>query len=215
MYPFWNKSAGRRVKRVWIRSTESCTVAPAERRQRLDEQELLQRARGGDHSAFKILVEKYERLVASAVFGILGHSPEVDDIGQETFIRFYRNMNVFRGDSGIGTYLIRIAINLSFNELRRKKRRKQKDFLEGDPGIDRISDGNPGPEHTDDKKIVHSALQKLKPKDRTVIVLRLLNGYTTEETADILRIPIGTVLSRLARAQQKLKKIMTPLTGGP
>ncbi|MBU4495720.1 MAG: sigma-70 family RNA polymerase sigma factor [Acidobacteria bacterium] len=181
----------------------------------MDERELLQRTRDGDHSAFKILVETHKHQVAAAVFGILGNSPEVDDIGQETFIKFYQNLNVFRGESGIGTYLVRIAINLSLNELRRKKRRKQKDFFEGDPGIERISDNNPGPEHTDEKKIVRSALQKLKPEDRMVIVLRLLNGYTTEETADILRLPMGTVLSRLARAQQKLKKILTPLTGGP
>ncbi|MBU4204326.1 MAG: sigma-70 family RNA polymerase sigma factor [Acidobacteria bacterium] len=181
----------------------------------MDERELLQRTRDGDHSAFKILVETHKHQVAAAVFGILGNSPEVDDIGQETFIKFYQNLNVFRGESGIGTYLVRIAINLSLNELRRKKRRKQKDFFEGDPGIERISDNNPGPEHTDEKKIVRSALQKLKPEDRMVIVLRLLDGYTTEETADILRLPMGTVLSRLARAQQKLKKILTPLTGGP
>ena len=189
-------------------------VKSTQRRQTLDDGELLQRVRKGDHFAFKTLVEKYQRRVAATVYGILGNSPDVDDIGQETFIRFYQNLNVFRGDSGIGTYLTRIAINLSLNELRRRKRKKQKNFSEGDPGLERISDGNPGPEKTDEKKIIHTALGKLKPDDRTVIVLRILNGYTTEETADILRLPVGTVLSRLARAQQKLKKLITPLIGG-
>ena len=68
-------------------------------------------------------------------------------------------------------------------------------------------------EYDDTREVIHRALQELDPKFRSVIVLRLLDGYSTQETADILQLPTGTVLSRLARAQQKMKEILTPYIG--
>lgn len=178
------------------------------------EKALVEQARKGDHSAFKALVERYQNQVAATVNGMLGQTPEAEDIGQETFIKFYKSLTRFRGDSSVGTYITRIAINLSLNELRRRKRSKIHQFS-GDNGIETIPDKNPREKRSDIKKVVHNALQKLDPKFRSVIVLRLIDGYSTEETASILGLPVGTVLSRLARAQMKLKKTLTPTYGGP
>ena len=179
-----------------------------------EERILVEKARQGDQSAFRSLVEKYQNQVAATVIGMVGQTPAAEDIGQETFIRFYQSLNKFRGESSVGTYLTRIAINLSLNELRRQKRQKAH-RLSGNKDIETIPDRNPGLKQKDMKVVVQRALQKLDPKFRIVIVLRFIDGYTTEETAGILGLPKGTVLSRLARAQMKLKKVLTPMFGGP
>ena len=88
--------------------------------QRTD-QELLDSARRGDASAFRSLVERYEGQVASTVIGMLGFGPEADDVGQETFIRFFKAMENFRGDSSLSTYLTRIAINQSLKATEEKE----------------------------------------------------------------------------------------------
>ncbi len=177
--------------------------------QQNEDLKLLKQAREGDHTAFARIVEKYEPVVANTVIGMLGNTAEADDVGQEVFIRFYRALNDFRGDSGLGTYLTRIAINLSLNELKRKKRAVSL-FTQGqqDAGYDDLSDQGREQEIKDTNEIVHSALNMLEPKFRSVVVLRLIQGYSTKETAEILDVPLGTVLSRLARAQKQLKKIL-------
>jgi len=180
----------------------------------LTDEQLVGAAREGDTVAFKELVKKYESRVAATVIGMLGDCPEADDVGQETFIRFYQALGKFRGESSIGTYLTRIAINLSLNELKRRKRRGAV-FARSDPEMmQNVPDERAEIEYSREKVAVQQAVQKLKPEFRAVVVLRLIDGYSTVETADILKIPIGTVLSRLARAQQKLKKLLTAYAGG-
>jgi len=177
----------------------------------LNERELVKKAQNGDKNAFKKLVEKNERKVAATVIGMLGNCPEADDVGQETFIRFYRSLDRFRGQSSVGTYLTRIAINLSLNELKRRKRRQTRFFSRGEERMEKAADRNDPTRKKELRDMVHRGMEKLEPKYRTVLVLRLIEGYSTKETAQILRLPAGTVLSRLARAQKKLKDILTPL----
>jgi len=184
----------------------------------LNDTELITATLAGDQRAFQTLVERYEPRVAATVIGMLGRCPETDDVGQETFIRFYNSLKDFQGSSSVGTYITRIAINLSLNELKRRKRRSMFSlFHSSDPDEDDPVKEIPDPQATagydDTKDLVHRAIQQLDPKFRMVIVLRLLDGYSTKETADILQLPTGTVLSRLARAQQKLKEILTPYLG--
>jgi RNA polymerase sigma-70 factor, ECF subfamily len=178
----------------------------------LTDEQLIKNIRAGENNSFRELVKKYEQRVASTVIGMLGNCPEADDVGQETFIRFYNSIDKFRGESSVGTFLTRIAMNLSLNELKRRQRknlffRQQTDSDLNVP--DQARSGNPD----EAKEIIHKALGKLEPYFRSVLVLRLIDGYSTSETAEILKLPIGTVLSRLARAQKKLKKILTPLMG--
>ena len=177
--------------------------------QQNEDLKLLKQAREGDHTAFARIVEKYEPVVANTVIGMLGNTAEADDVGQEVFIRFYRSLNDFWGDSRLGTYLTRIAINLSLNELKRKKRSVAL-FTQGqqDAGYDDLSDQGREQEIKDNNEIVYRALNMLESKFRSVVVLRMIERYSTRETAEILEIPLGTVLSRLARAQKQLKKIL-------
>jgi RNA polymerase sigma-70 factor (ECF subfamily) len=121
-------------------------------------------------------------------------------------------LDKFRGDSQIGTYLTRIAINLSLNELNRRRRFEKFHQPNLQENINCIQDLNKRESLNDVKGMVRHGLQKLEPKFRTVIVLRLINGYTTQEAAKILNLPLGTVLSRLARGQAKLKEIIENMT---
>jgi RNA polymerase sigma-70 factor (ECF subfamily) len=176
----------------------------------LTDLELIELSKNGDHSAYAGIVRRYEAKIAATIHGMVGHCIEADDIGQDVFIRFYNALDKFRGESALGTYLTRIAINLSLNELRRRKRRR---LLSLDQvSVRRAHDPDTEPENVfDDRKaLLRDAIEKLGPKYRSVLVLRLIDGYSTEETATILNIPAGTVLSRLARAQMKLKENLKP-----
>ncbi|MFC2167203.1 RNA polymerase sigma factor, partial [Acidobacteriota bacterium] len=130
--------------------------------------------------------------------------------GQETFIRFYKSLDTFRGDSSISTYLTRIAMNLSLNEIKRRQRRRKHISENSEKGIENIPEKAASKNTGETKELVHAGVQKLEPKFRSVIVLRLIMGYTSKETAKLLKLPMGTVLSRLARAQMKLKDILSP-----
>lgn len=179
----------------------------------MTDDQLIKAAQQGDEQAFKQLIKQYESRVASTVIGMLGKCPEAEDVGQETFIRFYQSLNNYRGEAGVGTYLTRIAINLSLNELKRRHRKSLLFFRKLSDEDLKISDEDNQTEVNDKKELVHQAIQQLDPKFRAVIVLRLMDGYSTAETAAILKLPLGTVLSRLARAQEKLKQILLPYLG--
>lgn len=182
-----------------------------DKRHKLDEQRLIQDSREGDHEAFKQLIKKYEGQVAATVKGMLGYVPEVEDVGQETFIRFYRSLLKFRGDASVGTYLTRIAINLCLNELKKRKRQRNIYSSQSGENIENLPDSHSSTNQREAAKIVHEGLLRLQDKFRAVLVLRLIDGYSTEETARILKLPVGTVLSRLARGQQKLREILAPV----
>lgn len=181
---------------------------------KLNDQELITNARNGDSDAFKELIKKYEHQVAATVIGMLGYCTEAEDIGQETFIRFYNSLDKFRGDASVGTYLTRIAINLSLNELKRRKRQRKLFFSRSNDNIENVPDTKESNNKKEINELVRLGIQKLEPKFRTVLVLRLIDGYSTQETAQTLNLPVGTVLSRLARAQMKLKEILKPLLRG-
>lgn len=175
----------------------------------IHDQELIDQVKQGDQAAFGELVRRYESVVAATVNGMLGVGDDADDVGQNVFIRFYRAIDDFRGEAALGTYLTRIAINLSLNELKSRKRRRMF-FLKTDneEGLAAFGDTLDEGGQRDTRELVHQALQKLEPKFRSVVVLRMLQGYSTRETSQILKVPQGTVLSRLSRAQEKLKDLL-------
>ena len=158
-----------------------------------------------------MLVDRFESQVAATAVGMLGPGPDAEDVGQETFIRFHSALERFRGESELGTYLTRIAINLSLNVSKSRQRSRWRFW-----SFDR--DENPAPAPTIDGRLlqdqadsgaeVQSALQQLKPEHRAVVVLRMIKEYSTRETAEALGIPEGTVLSRLSRGMSSLKAIL-------
>lgn len=171
--------------------------------------ELIARAREGDHQAFRSLVERYEGKVAATVIGMMGRGPEADDVGQETFIRLYRSLDRFRGESSLGTYLTRIAINESIKALKKRQRWTQRFFSRDDERLGLpdppVDDGAPL-EQAEREHLLRQALDQLTPDHRAVVVLRMLEGHSTRETAAMLGIPEGTVMSRLKRAINTLQQ---------
>lgn len=178
----------------------------------LSDHDLLTRARGGDHEAFRGLVERHQAAVAGTVIGMLGPGDEADDVGQETFIRFHRALHDFRGESSVSTYLRRIAMNLCLNALKRRRvlslrmvSRDQADAPLPEPPVEGYD-----AEAAERREVVRDAVARLNDKHRPVVVCRLLDGLSTAETAEVLRIPAGTVMSRLARAMAELERMLAP-----
>ena len=174
------------------------------------DEELIQHVRSGHLDAYRHLVERYQGRVATTVKAMLGETNEAEDVGQETFIRFYKSIHSFRGDSSVSTYLHRIAVNLSLNELKRRKRFLSR-FERQDDHHTAASTSRDNLEELENKQLIQQALQNLKPDFRAVVVLRYIEGYSTKETAELLNIPLGTVLSRLSRAQNKLRDFLLPI----
>ena len=172
------------------------------------DEELISEALEGHQLAFREIVIRYQNQVGKTVISMLGNNQEAEDVGQEVFVRFYKSMPNFKGEAALSTYLTRIAINLSLNELKRRKRRFLLfDSLDSDLGSKQSEAVAPTEDRVLKEKIERAILE-LNPKLRSVIVLRLVDGYSTKETAEILGVPLGTVLSRLTRGQLKLREIL-------
>ncbi|HET6340571.1 MAG TPA: RNA polymerase sigma factor [Gemmatimonadota bacterium] len=177
----------------------------------VSDRELLDRARHGEERAFRLLVERYESRVASVVIAMLGPGDDAEDVGQETFIRFFRSIDRFRGEASLGTYLTRIAINLSRNALRRGRRQVERFESRDDPELlGSEIEAEDEVEGRELRRRVRRAVDRLDGKHRAVVVLRMMEGYSTREAAAILEIPEGTVLSRLSRAMKKLEVDLGP-----
>jgi len=180
------------------------------------DEELLAGARAGDQRALRQIIERYEGKVAATVVGMLGAGPDAEDVGQETFIRFYRAIDKFRGESSLATYLTRIAINQSLKALKKRRKWHERFLSRDDESLSFSEPGESGEkaiEAVDRQRIVHEALQRLNPDHRAVAVLRFMEGHSTRETAVILGIPEGTVMSRLSRATDKLGDLLRPVLG--
>lgn len=175
----------------------------------MNEYELLDLSIKGDYKAFQSLVEYFEKPIAMIVKGILGDCTEAEDVGQEVFISFFKSMHQFNKKSSLKTYITRIAINLSLNEIKKRKRKNslsldENEYIKNTLSVESeiIS--------LENRELIEMALQKLTSEQRSVAVLRIIEGYSVKETSIILEIPEGTVLSRLYRAQEKLKSILKP-----
>jgi RNA polymerase sigma-70 factor (ECF subfamily) len=172
------------------------------------DKDLIEFINQGNRNAFQHLIERYEDTVASVVIGMLGHRPDTEDIGQEIFIRVYKGMKRFRFRSSFRTYLVRIAVNVCLDQIRKSS------IIQEGPEVGEFStdletiDENPAFEIRDS---IDRALQELDESQRIVVLLRLVEGYSVKETAKILGIPEGTVLSRLSRAQEKLRDLLSHL----
>ena len=186
-------------------------------RVQVEDRDLIARVLRGDERAFRLLVDRYEPQVAATVVGMLGPGDEAEDVGQETFIRLYRSLERFRGESSLGTYVTRIAINLSLTALK-KRRRWTSRFVRKDDGERELPDeaGDMRVELDRDAtaRRVRQAIDRLSPDHRAVVVVRMIDGYSTKETAEILGVPAGTVMSRLARAMDRLESELEEFRDG-
>ena len=177
-----------------------------------DEQELVKASLKGDKNAFGEIVTRFQKMVARTVKSMLGDSVFAEDIGQEVFIKLYSSLSEFRGEAKLSTYIQKIAVNLTLNEIKRRKRFFSMFSQKANNEMHEFEIAN---EDTEGRKeaaeIVNKALMALDPKFRIIVTMRMLQGYSTKETAEILDLPLGTVLSRLSRAQEQLRIILVKL----
>jgi RNA polymerase sigma-70 factor (ECF subfamily) len=177
-----------------------------------DDAALVASAADGDRRAFRELMDRYIDDVSRTVAGMLGAGQEVDDIVQDAFIRLYRALPTFRGDASVKTYVTRIAINRSLDELRARKRRRWLrpwEEVDGQQEMAGETFASDETELSDRDRLLRQAVDTLPDGQRAVVVLRMIEEYSTEETADILGIAYGTVLSRLKRGLDKLKQTLS------
>lgn len=170
--------------------------------------ELLDRSREGDHHAFRQLVERFHARLLATAMGMLGDASDAEEVVQESFVRFYRAIDRFEGRSSLATYLTRITMNEALKVIRKNRRWKFRLLSRDDPDApakDPVAEPEiPLMEAEERAASIRNAVQSLKPEFREVVALRFMNAYSTAECARILRIPQGTVMSRLSRALDKL-----------
>lgn len=174
--------------------------------------DVVDRVLGGDENAFGEIVRRYQDRVSVTIRRMIGATDEVADVSQETFLRLYRSLGRYRRDAFLGTYITRIAMNESLRHLKRHRRwRSRFVSVEDQPAAAQEAEGEDGRRVVDarrDLEAIDRALQRLPAAHRAVIVLRLVQSYSTRETAEILGVRQGTVMSRLSRATKRLEELL-------
>lgn len=178
----------------------------------VSDEDLIERFQQGEAQAYDQIVRRYKDQLLNFVFRFLGNAEEAEDIVQETFLRVYRNRFAYTRVAKFSTWIYTIAGNLARTELRRRKRRRLFS-ISTDMGLEdrdfEISDEVFNPEIYVDSAIQEELIQreisKLSPKFREVIILRDVQELSYEEISKIIRVPIGTVKSRVNRARLRLQ----------
>ncbi len=176
---------------------------------KIDEKQLIARIQAGDRRAFEELLDAYETRVYRLALRFTGSIPDAEDVTQEIFLGVHKGLAAFRGQSALGTWIYRVAMNHCL-EFRRKRKLEQIPYDEeltlatSDWRADPVQSANKG--ELNDR--VSAALKELSPLHRDVIVLHELQGMTYQEVAIALNVPVGTVKSRLSNAFRRLRDLL-------
>ena len=177
------------------------------------EADLIRKARGGNLFAFEEIVKRYQRRVYAVARRIVQRHDVADDVTQEAFLRGYQALHSFDVERPFGPWICRIAANLAVNHVRSPQAREQ-ELPEGhlemasaapDPLRDVLED--------EAQRVLQQALAALPAEQRAVLVLRVVEDFSYREIADALQLEMGTVMSRLARAREKLRVALQPYLG--
>jgi len=188
-----------------------------ETRRRAEEVSWVKRAQEGDAEAFRHLVERYQRRVYCLAYGIVRNRDDAWDLAQEAFVKAFRNLNRFKGNSGFYTWLYRIAYNLCIDKMRARSRRSfveidSNRMLQAAVAKEAPLDSHPAVnmERQELAKVIENALNQLSEKHRAIIVLREIEGMSYEEMSEVLKVSKGTIMSRLFHARRKLQDLLKP-----
>jgi RNA polymerase sigma-70 factor (ECF subfamily) len=176
------------------------------------DEQLVERALAGDSDAFGEVVRRWERKIHALAYGILGSVEDARDATQETFIAAYRNLQGFRGEARVSSWLHRIAVNQCITRQRRARVRAEtgyEDVIETAGELSLAASGRESPAHASESKeraqAVRAAVAALPPELREVVLMKEFEDLTFQEIADALRIPLSTVKSRLYTALKQLR----------
>jgi RNA polymerase sigma-70 factor (ECF subfamily) len=185
------------------------------------DQALVERVQRGDKAAFDILVRKYQHKVVKLISRYVRDQSEVLDVAQEAFIKAYRALPRFRGDSAFYTWMYRIAINTAKNHLVARGRRlpdvdidaQEAEQFEGSSGLREYDTPENVLLRDEVEATIFSAIEQLPEDLRTAITLREIEGMSYEEIALAMDCPVGTVRSRIFRAREAIDEKLKPLMG--
>jgi RNA polymerase sigma-70 factor (ECF subfamily) len=192
----------------------------------LDDLTLVRRCKEGDQRAFKLLVERYQRKVYGAAYGIVKDREEALDIAQDAFVKVHKYLDHFKGDSSFYTWLYRITVNLAIDRLRSRGKGESVEYDEtvrheedaGAEGGVRSSRLGTNPQKSALRRElaekIEEALTQIPEKHREILLLREVEGMSYEDLAKVLKIPKGTVMSRLFHARAKMQRILEGYLSG-
>ncbi|MCD6116888.1 sigma-70 family RNA polymerase sigma factor [bacterium] len=178
---------------------------------RPDDEELIERFQNGELYAFELIVQRYKEPLTNFIYYYLGNRLDAEDVVQETFIRLYKKKEMYRKVAKFSTWIYTIASNLAKTELRKRKRKRvlslskigyeDKDFEIPDS----LSQPDKIVENNMEMKFIKGEIDKLPARFKEVVILRDIEQLSYEEISDILKIPIGTVKSRVNRGRSRLQ----------
>jgi RNA polymerase sigma-70 factor, ECF subfamily len=180
-----------------------------------DDLGLVAATRGGDVESFGILVRRYQDRLYPTLLRLTGCAEDARDLLQDAFLRAYEKLGHFHGESNFYTWIYRIAVNLALSDRRRRRSPVRSGGVSSEaidpPDDPRETEPSRPLEEAERDALIHQALQALHPDHRAVVVMKDLDGLHYEEIAEILRVPIGTVRSRLHRARSDLRERLRSL----
>src|SRR5210317_24459 len=190
--------------------------------QKVSDQILVERVQAGDKSAFDLLVKRYQHKIIGLIGRYVQDQSEALDVAQETFIKAYKALDSFRGESAFYTWLYRIATNTAKNYLVTRNRRPPGTDIDIDDVLQAESESELRDIETPENNlyrdelfgVMASALEALPEELRVALTLRDLEGMSYEDIAEVMGCPIGTVRSRIVRARDAIDKELKPLLTG-
>jgi RNA polymerase sigma-70 factor (ECF subfamily) len=194
---------------------EKIQLQPSERisLQSAPDETIITLFQSGEKEVYRLLVDRYQERVRNLLFSIFHEQDFIADLAQDVFIKAYQALPNFRFESSFYTWLYRIAVNKSRDELRRRKLRRFFSFQALDEGVAQELEFKMAtpPENRDAHEIISMGLKLLPEKFRTAIILKDIEGLSYDEIADVMQCELGTVKSRLSRGRTMLRKAVKPL----
>jgi RNA polymerase sigma-70 factor (ECF subfamily) len=177
-----------------------------------DDRAAVEAVRRGDREAFRGLVERYQRMVASVVWRFGIRADDVDDLVSEIFLKAFRNLPLYRPEHAFSTWLYRLAANHAVDHRRRRRAERGRTEMP-----EQVADDSPGPdaglEREETIRRVREALERVDPRYREAMQLVYIEGLKVEEAARMLGIPEGTVKTRLLRGREAMRRVLSRSAG--
>jgi len=167
---------------------------------------LIEAAKAGDLAAFEHLMRRHERLVLMTAYRLLGSLPDAQDVSQEVFLRLYRNLGKVESTGSLSAWLYRVTSNACHDARRRKRPESPVEFAED--LRDTVADPHQAAAEAERRRVLSMSLRRLPPKERDALVLRDLEGLSTEEVARALGTSTATVRSQVSKARVKVREFV-------
>ena len=181
----------------------------------MTDEELVEKVKKGDADVYEKIIQKYQSKVFGLIYNMTKNQNDIEDLAQEVFIKIYKNLGKFKGESSLYTWIYKITVNLCLDEM---KKRKNVIYLDEKIEVDdgEVNRELPSEEKSQEKlyeekelqEKLHNCINKLPEKQRVMIVLRDIKGFSYEEISKITDVKLGTVKSQINRARIKLKELL-------